>query len=300
MNKKYVVRLSDEERGVCQQILKTSQGIVAEVSPRSAPAQGGCSMGRVVWTCKDRRGLQLPRADASSLSANVWLPQGLAGSGTARNARNHPRLASSDGEAEAQLIAMRLGKPPAGYGHWTLRLLADALVALEVVDRSVTRRSARRSKKRYDQTQDRVLGDSAGARRRVSWRAWKKCSKPTRQRTIRSIPCCVWTSNRSSCSRRRACRSPRRRSTASVVDDEYERNGTASIFLFAEPLSGFRQATARPRRTKAAWAIEVVPRYWRRAMPLARMVTLVCDNLNTHTKGAFYEAFEPDIARERT
>ena len=41
------------------------------------------------------------------------------------------------------------------------------------------------------------------------------------------------------------------------VDYEYERNGTASIFMFAEPLSGFRQATARTRRTKADWAIEV-------------------------------------------
>ena len=41
------------------------------------------------------------------------------------------------------------------------------------------------------------------------------------------------------------------------VDYEYERNGTASIFLFAESLSGFRQATARARRTKADWASEV-------------------------------------------
>ncbi len=41
------------------------------------------------------------------------------------------------------------------------------------------------------------------------------------------------------------------------VDYEYERNGTASIFLFAEPLSGYRQATARPQRTKTDWAEEV-------------------------------------------
>ena len=39
-----------------------------------------------------------------------------------------------DGVAEAKLIALRLGKPPAGYGRWTLQLLADELVALEVVD----------------------------------------------------------------------------------------------------------------------------------------------------------------------
>jgi hypothetical protein len=80
------------------------------------------------------------------------------------------------------------------------------------------------------------------------------------------------------------------------VDDAYERNGTASIFLFAEPLSGFRQATARHRRTKGAWASEVAQildtRY-----PAGEEVTLVCDNLNTHTTGAFYEAFEPDRAR---
>ena len=41
------------------------------------------------------------------------------------------------------------------------------------------------------------------------------------------------------------------------VDYEYERKGTASIFVFAEPLSGFRQATARSRRTNQDWAEEV-------------------------------------------
>jgi len=80
------------------------------------------------------------------------------------------------------------------------------------------------------------------------------------------------------------------------VDFEYECNGTASIFLFAEPLSGFRQATARKRRTKVDWAIEVAQLLDTRYAPCAK-VTLVCDNLNTHTKGAFYVAFPPDMAR---
>jgi hypothetical protein len=80
------------------------------------------------------------------------------------------------------------------------------------------------------------------------------------------------------------------------VDYEYERNGTASIFLFAEPLSGFRQATARPQRTKADWAIEMAQILDTRYATNDR-VTLVCDNLNTHTKGAFYEVFEPARAR---
>jgi DDE superfamily endonuclease len=80
------------------------------------------------------------------------------------------------------------------------------------------------------------------------------------------------------------------------VDDEDERNGTARIFLFAEPLSGFRQATARERRTKGDWAIEVAQLLDTRYVAGAK-VTLVCDNLNTHTQGAFYEAFPPERAR---
>ena len=80
------------------------------------------------------------------------------------------------------------------------------------------------------------------------------------------------------------------------VDYAYERHGTASIFLCAEPLSGFRQATARVRRTKADWALEVAQRLDTRYADCEE-VTLVCDNLNPHTKGAFYEAFKPERAR---
>ena len=80
------------------------------------------------------------------------------------------------------------------------------------------------------------------------------------------------------------------------VDYEYERKGTASIFMFAEPLFGYRQATARPRRTKKDWAHEVAHLLDTRYAGVER-ITLVCDNLNTHTKGAFYEAFPPEKAR---
>jgi hypothetical protein len=63
------------------------------------------------------------------------------------------------------------------------------------------------------------------------------------------------------------------------VDYEYERAGTASIFMFCEPLSGWRQELLRTRYASAD------------------KVILVCDNLNTHTIGAFYEAFAPEQAR---
>jgi hypothetical protein len=80
------------------------------------------------------------------------------------------------------------------------------------------------------------------------------------------------------------------------VDYEYERAGTASIFMFCEPLSGWREVQVREQRTKVDWAREIArlldTRYAR-----AEKVILICDNLNTHTKGAFYEAFLPEQAR---
>ena len=80
------------------------------------------------------------------------------------------------------------------------------------------------------------------------------------------------------------------------VDYEYERAGTASIFLFSEPLAGWRQVTVREHRKKTDWAIEV-EYVLRTRYAKAKKVILVCDNLNTHTKGAFHEAFEPEKAR---
>ena len=81
------------------------------------------------------------------------------------------------------------------------------------------------------------------------------------------------------------------------VDYEYQPAGTAWIFMFAEPLSGWRKVSARPRRTKVDWALEI-EELVRTRYADAEKVTLVCDNLNTHTQGAFYEAFEAKKARQ--
>jgi hypothetical protein len=80
------------------------------------------------------------------------------------------------------------------------------------------------------------------------------------------------------------------------VDYEYERAGTASIFMFCEPLGGWRQVSVRSQRTKVDWAREV-EELLRTRYASAEKVTLVSDNLNTHTKGAFYETFAPQQAR---
>jgi hypothetical protein len=78
-------------------------------------------------------------------------------------------------------------------------------------------------------------------------------------------------------------------------DSEYVRCGTCSIFVWAEPLHGWRRVQALPQRTRTDWAAQV-----RELLtvdyPDAGTVVLVMDNLNTHGIASLYEAFDPQTA----
>jgi DDE superfamily endonuclease len=80
------------------------------------------------------------------------------------------------------------------------------------------------------------------------------------------------------------------------VDYEYERAGVANVFMFTEPLSGWREVMIREQKTKADWAITMAELLEGRYAGCSKVI-VVCDNLNTHTIGAFYEVFEPERAR---
>ncbi len=86
------------------------------------------------------------------------------------------------------------------------------------------------------------------------------------------------------------------RQHARRIDYEYERAGTANVFMFTEPLAGWREVRVRERKTKTDWAEEMAALLDERYKESEKVI-LVCDNLNTHTKGAFYEAFAPERAR---
>ncbi len=132
MNKKFVVRLSDEERGVCQEIIKNLKGSSQKFRRAQilfkADADGpGWSDVRIAdaFNC---------RVQTIENLRKRLVTEGFELALEGKKRREPPTPCKLDGEAEAKLIAMRLGKPPAGYGHWTLRLLADEMVALEIVD----------------------------------------------------------------------------------------------------------------------------------------------------------------------
>ena len=89
---------------------------------------------------------------------------------------------------------------------------------------------------------------------------------------------------------------PTRPGQPRLEDYEYVRKGTCNLFLFCQPLAGWRRVQVTERRTKRDWALAI------RDLvdvdfPQARRIRLVMDNLNTHTGAALYETFSPSEAR---
>jgi hypothetical protein len=80
------------------------------------------------------------------------------------------------------------------------------------------------------------------------------------------------------------------------IDYEYVREGVATVWMFVEPLGGWRDVPVTTTKTAVDWAHQVQrlvaqPRY-----AAAERITLVCDNLNTHTLASLYQAFPPEEA----
>ena len=85
--------------------------------------------------------------------------------------------------------------------------------------------------------------------------------------------------------------------TPARYDYEYERNGVCNLFMFYEPFGGKRYVSVTDHRRKLDWALQV-RELLDNHYSSARKVTLVMDNLNTHTGASLYEAFPPHKARD--
>ena len=132
MQKKYIVRLTKEERGVLEDVVKKLKGTSLKV--RRAQIMLKADAGGPNWT--DQR-----IAEAFSCSTqtveNIRQRLVMEGFGIALHGKKRdtpPREKRMDGEQEAKVIALRLGPPPKGFGNWSLRLLANQAIALEIVD----------------------------------------------------------------------------------------------------------------------------------------------------------------------
>jgi len=132
MNKKYVVRLTDEERAICEATIKNNKG-KSEKLRRATILLKADADGSAWNDTKISEAVGCRRQTVENVR-RAFVVEGFDGALARKKAAASPKPKLLDGAAEAKLIAMRLGKPPAGFGHWTLRLLADQMVELEIVE----------------------------------------------------------------------------------------------------------------------------------------------------------------------
>ena len=129
-----------------------------------------------------------------------------------------------------------------------------------------------------------------------SFGRWRTSSRSTNVRTIRFDPSSVWTRRASNSSARRGSLWIWHRASRAVWTTNTKRKGVADLFMFFEPLRGWRRVWITPQRRKVEWAW-CVKQLLDENYPQAERLVLVCDNLNTHTGGALYEAFPAAEAR---
>ena len=132
MNKKYIVRLTDDERQELRQLTKTGKAAAYKIKHAHILLQVDADGPN--WS--DDHVANAFRCHGNTVR-NVrqrFVEQGLAAALVRKKqgAPSRPRLL--DGATEAHLIALRCGPPPAGQAKWTLKLLAAKLVELEVVE----------------------------------------------------------------------------------------------------------------------------------------------------------------------
>jgi hypothetical protein len=144
MQKKYLVRLSQDERKRCEHVIDKLKGTSQKV--RRANILLKADADGPAWT--DSRIAEAFRCRIQTIE-NIRKKFVLEGFAVAWEHRkpSTPPPTRLDGNQEAQLIATRLGPPPKGYANWTLRLLASQVVALEIVE-AISHETVRRTLKK--------------------------------------------------------------------------------------------------------------------------------------------------------
>ncbi len=145
MRKKYIVRLTDDERDILRSVVKKLKG--SSQKARRAQMLLKADAEGPNWTDKQIAEAFSCRTKTVENVRQKFVTEGFDSSLNRKKRDTPPRTKLLDGEREARVIALRLGKPPEGYANWSLRLLADKAIELEIVE-SISYETVRRTLKK--------------------------------------------------------------------------------------------------------------------------------------------------------
>ena len=287
--KRYVVRLSGEERERLETLLRKGKSPAQRLLKARILLKADVSEAGEGWS--DSR---IIKALGTSVSMIYRVRKQLVEEGfeavLSRKQRATPAVARIfDGEKEAKLIALACSKPPKGRARWTLRLLENKVVELGIVDRASDSTIGRTLKKTFSSPIAAAMGHPAEGQQRVRSGDGRRAGRlhaATRSRSSAGL--CGRDLKATDC--RNAGADPDETGRPARFDYEYERNGTANIFMMFAPLEGWRHVKVTDRHTAVDYA-HVLKELADVHFANAKTIALVQDNLNIHSKASLYEAF---------
>ncbi len=147
MEKRYIVRLTNEERLSLRSVIKKLSGLSQKV--RRAQVLLKADADGPNWTDKRIAEAFSCRTKTVENIRQRLVTEGFDVALNRKNRETPPRDKRLNGEQEAKVIALRLGVPPKGFANWSLRLLAEKVVELEIVD-SVSHETVRQTLKKTE------------------------------------------------------------------------------------------------------------------------------------------------------
>ena len=145
MQKKYIVRLTEEERETCRQTIKKLKGTSEKVRRAQILLKGDAD--RPAWTDQRIAEAFSCRTKTVENLRQRFVLEGFEAALERKKRKTPPTEKRLDGKQEAKIISTRLGPPPKGYANWIIRLLARKAVELEIVD-SVSHETVRQTLKK--------------------------------------------------------------------------------------------------------------------------------------------------------
>jgi len=294
--KKYCITLTKAERERLEAMLTKDKAAARKLTRARIMLKADRGPDGPAWTDEQiSQALDVTSSTVANVRERFVLESfevALAGHST-RNTRR-PKL---DGECEARLIAALCGPAPAGSARWSLRLLADQAVELDITAEPVSHETVRKTLK---------------ANRLKPWLKKEWCIPPEHNGEFvchmedilevyrrpldpqRPLLCLDELSYQLISETRTP--QPLQHNRTRRYDYEYKREGVVNLFMVFAPLLGQRYVRVTKQRTARDWAhliqylVEVL-------FPDAECIVLVMDNLNTHVGGSLYEAFPPTEAR---